>query len=207
MRSVAWSLLLILVGCTKSNPRSCLDGVCDDPRFPFCDVNGDIGGTPDTCIEGQCEPNAVTGCQDDDLVTCNANGTNFETTPCELGCQGADAQASCNLCEPNTSSCNGDNIEHCGADGRVASTEACAGKCVADPTARCTHIVPRYLPNVCDEIATEIELRITNSATFDTDLDSNCNGGIMPQAGAAAICVVRYRDIRIESGVDIIVTG
>ncbi len=87
MSNGAWTLVAVLLaGCTKPNPLSCLDGTCDDPRYPFCDVNGDIAGEPNTCIEGQCEPNAIAGCQDDDLVTCNANGTNFETSECEFGC-------------------------------------------------------------------------------------------------------------------------
>lgn len=208
MSNGAWSLVLVLVAaCTKPNPLSCLDGTCDDPRYPFCDVNGDIAGEPNTCIEGQCEPNAIAGCQGDDLVTCNANGTNFETSECEFGCQGTDANASCNLCTPNASTCDGDTIRHCGADGRIASIEACGGTCVADPEARCTHIVPRYLPNVCDERAGAAELTFTNSATFDTDLDSNCNGGVILQAGAANICVVRYGRIVVQSGVDVTVVG
>lgn len=207
MKSWAWAAVLILTACTKPNPRSCEDGVCDDPRWPFCDENGDIAGSPLTCIEGQCQPSAIVGCQNDDLVTCNANGTNFETTNCEFGCQGTDASASCNLCEPSTSSCNGNAIEHCGVDGRVATTEQCLGECVEDPDPRCTHIVPRYLPNACDAPAAEAELVFTNTATFDTDLDSNCNGGVILQAGAANICVVRYGRIRIPAGVDITVVG
>jgi hypothetical protein len=208
MNSTAWVWAFVLaVGCTKPNPRSCADGVCDDPRFPFCDVNGDIAGSPDTCIEGQCEPNQIAGCQDDDVVTCNANGTNFETASCDFGCQGDGATASCNLCEPNTATCDGDNIKHCGADGRVESVETCSGTCAADPVARCTNIAARYLPNVCDELAAEPVLHISNSATFDTNLDSNCNGGILSQPGAAALCVVRYGAIQLEAGVELTVVG
>lgn len=207
MSSRAWTMALVLwSGCTKPNPLSCHDGTCDDPRFPFCDVNGDIAGEPNTCIEGQCEPNVVAGCQGDDLVTCNANGTNFETEDCELGCQGIDATASCNLCEPNKASCDGDSISFCGADGRVASTEECAGTCVEDPDARCSHIIPRYLENVCDVAATT-SLTIMNSASFDTDLDANCNGGIFLQGGGPAICVVRYATILLADGVDLRVVG
>ena len=204
---LAWTLALLLGACTKPNPRSCLDGVCDDPRYPFCDVNGDIGGTPDTCIEGRCEPNAVAGCQADDLVRCNANGTNFETARCEFGCQGDDAQAACNLCEPNTSLCMADSVAQCGADGRVASSVVCAGTCVADPLARCTNIVSRYLPNVCDSPASSVALVVSSSATFDTNLDANCNGGVLPQPGAASLCVVRHGVIRIEAGVELSVIG
>lgn len=207
MSSRAWILVVLLSACTTPNPRSCLDGVCDDPRYPFCDVNGDIGGAPNTCIEGQCEPNAIAGCQDDDLVTCNANGTNFVTSNCDFGCQGTDAQASCNLCEPNTKSCDGDRINHCGTDGRVQSVEECVGTCVADSLARCTNIVPRYLPNVCDEPAAEPTLSIQNTATFDTNLDSNCNGGIILQGGAPAICVVRYGSIVIGESAELTVSG
>lgn len=206
MRRV-WAFVFALVGCTKPNPRSCLDGVCDDPRFPFCDVNGDIGGSPGTCIEGRCEPNVIAGCQDDDLVQCNANGTNFDTSTCEFGCQGTDSNASCNLCEPNKATCDGRNIVHCGADGRVESIEECAGTCVVDPTARCTNIVPRYVTNACDMPALAPALVISSSASFDTDLDANCNGGILLQAGGPAICIVRYRAVTIADGVDLRVMG
>lgn len=198
--------MVLVAACTKPNPLSCLDGTCDDPRYPFCDVNGDIAGEPNTCIEGQCEPNAIAGCQGDDLVTCNANGTNFETAECEFGCQGTDAQASCNLCEPNTATCDGDSISYCGADGRVASMENCAGKCVADPEARCTHIVPRYLPNVCDSRASS-DLEIENTASFDTNLDANCNGGIILQAGGPNICVVRHTKIVLAASAELRVVG
>lgn len=206
MRRV-WAFVFALVGCTKPNPRSCLDGVCDDPRFPFCDVNGDIGGSPGTCIEGRCEPNVIAGCQDDDLVQCNANGTNFDTTRCDFGCQGTGADASCNLCEPNSTFCDGSTLSHCGPDGRVGATETCLGTCVATPGARCTHIVPRYLPNVCDAVAAQAELTISNSATFDTDLDANCNGGVILQAGAPNICVVRYGRIQLLADVELKVMG
>jgi hypothetical protein len=40
-------LAITLAGCTKDNPRACGPGdPCTDPAFPFCDIDGVVGGLP-----------------------------------------------------------------------------------------------------------------------------------------------------------------
>ncbi len=52
-------------------------------------------------------------------------------------------------------------------------------------------IEPKYLPDICDSPATA-PLAITNSGMFDPNLDANCNGGVVVQAGGPVLCVVHY---------------
>ena len=98
-------LLLVVVvvslGCTKPNPKSCLDNHCSDPDLPFCDVDGAIGGEPNTCIAVDCSPGTVASCRDDRALTCNATGNNFDLVACEYGCDAA--AGGCLPC--NTSDC------------------------------------------------------------------------------------------------------
>ncbi len=102
---------------------------------------------------------------------------------------------------------NVDSLATCGDDGLVASAEACTAGCVSTPVAHCTHVVPRYMPTACDLAAVDSQLTVSNTATFDTNLDSNCNGGIVSQVAAPSICVVHYGTISIASGFGLKVTG
>jgi hypothetical protein len=112
------------------------------------------------------------------------------------------------LCVPNRSSCVSTNeVEHCGPDGLPASTEACAAACVTEPTPHCGYLEPRYLPDVCDAIASTATFTVTNSATLDTTLDNSCTGGVSSQEDAAEICVVRYRSIHISTSGTLTVFG
>jgi hypothetical protein len=100
MRSKLWALALVaLASCTKPNPASCADDFCNDPALPFCDVDGSIGGVPDTCIAVQCTAGEFMGCRDDNALTCNETGTNVDETACEFGC----GDAGCLPC--NTADC------------------------------------------------------------------------------------------------------
>ena len=64
----AWTLASLsfgafLCGCTAPNPRSCIDGSCTDPAFPYCDADGSLAGEPKTCIAVACTPGEFVACQ------------------------------------------------------------------------------------------------------------------------------------------------
>jgi hypothetical protein len=80
-------LIVVAAGCsTKPNPKSCLDNHCSDPSLPFCDVDGSIGGEPNTCIAVDCMPTQFEECRGNSALTCNAAGNNYELLECEFGC-------------------------------------------------------------------------------------------------------------------------
>lgn len=204
--SGAWILIVAIVGCTTSpNPRSCLDGKCEDPAYPFCDFDGDIAGIPTACIAVSCTPGASDACRGDRAVICNAAGDNYDLVPCEHGCN--ELTRACNQCEPSTSRCEAGVFQSCDAEGRVAIEETCALGCVDGPAPHCAYLEPRYLPDVCDTRALLDDLTIASSATFDTDLDTSCTGGVVPQTGGPSICVVRYGTIAIAAEASLKVIG
>ncbi|HSN27099.1 MAG TPA: hypothetical protein VLT45_12460 [Kofleriaceae bacterium] len=206
-RVVVFQLVLVMVGvagCTKQNPLDCSDGTCSDKAHPYCDKDGTVAGEPNTCIAASCSaPNVFVDCKGDTAVACNATGDGYTLTPCSMGCS-AEAHG-CNMCTPNGTYCTADGVQACGADGAPTTFEACAQGCVADPQPHCAHLVPRYLPSVCDTAATgDVSLP---AATLGTDLDPACTGGVVQQTAAPAICVVRGKTITIDSGVTLKVAG
>jgi len=78
---------------------------------------------------------------------------------------------------------------------------------LATPSPHCAYLEPRYAPEICAAPAVDDAFVISNSATFDPNLDSNCNGGLVPQPGAPAICVVHYRTIRVDPNVTLTMLG
>ena len=127
-------LVLLVAGCTKPNPASCADNHCSDPARPFCDVDGTIGGEPQTCIAVSCTPNAFAECRNDAALTCNANGDNYDLLECEFGC---------------------------GTSGCKTPPECTTLDCMK-------HIIPKYLPTICDTLATQAALHITSDMMLDT---------------------------------------
>jgi hypothetical protein len=93
-----WSVALagLLFACTKPNPKSCADGICNDQAFPFCDVDGTLGGEPNECIAVDCTPGEVAECRGDIAVTCSSMGNNFDLVSCEGRCEVA--QGGCVEC-------------------------------------------------------------------------------------------------------------
>jgi hypothetical protein len=82
----------------------------------------------------------------------------------------------------------------------VAGTQAVA--------AHCQYLEPKWLPNICDEKATEDLFMPNASASFDSSLDTNCNGGVVAQGSPGRqICVVRYKTITIPQFVNLTITG
>lgn len=86
MRFFAWGVLVALAACTSPNPKSCLDGSCTDPRYPFCDENAVIADEPKTCIAVSCTAGEIAECRGDVAVTCNADGNNYDLVMCPHGC-------------------------------------------------------------------------------------------------------------------------
>jgi hypothetical protein len=198
-------LVAAIAGCTKPNPLDCSDGTCSDQAHPYCDKDGTVDGSPNTCIAVSCSAaNEFVECKGDTAVSCNATGDGYDLTPCAMGCS-ADAHG-CNMCVPNGTYCTTAGVQSCGPDGAPTTFEACAQGCVADPQPHCAHLVPRYLTSVCDSPATT-DFDQAADATLGTDLDTSCTGGIVQQTAAPEICVVRNKTITIDAGVTLKATG
>lgn len=169
-----WALVFgVLIGaCTKPNPASCLDDFCDDPALPFCDVDGSIGGVPDTCIAVDCEPNTFESCTDETHARlCSTDGRTFVTQECEFGC-GDDGCLPCNTAE-------------------------------CQPTEQ--HIIPKYLGNACDDVASS-QLAMTQDLTIDTSIDTNCTA-IVSQSNGPDMCVIHHESVTIGSTSSLTFTG
>ncbi len=87
----------------------------------------------------------------------------------------------------------------CADDGQLSVAENCALDCGTLPVPHCLHLVPQYLPDVCESPAASDQLVFATSSSLDLDVDATCNGGIVTQSTAPDICVVRYKTIKIES--------
>lgn len=198
MRSTIALLALALAAC--GNVQDQPPGA-DGPTTPTADADPaspDAEPTPGadavTCTAGE-----FVACDDASTArSCNATGDGFVTTSC--GAPGCNASAGrCNECVPSSIACDGDVVESCDADGLALPDETCALSCVDGPTAHCAYLSPKYLPDVCDALATEPTFTIGTVTSFDTNLDVACTGGIITQSGAASICVVRADTITISS--------
>jgi hypothetical protein len=111
-------------------------------------------------------------------------------------------------CTPgNIAECNGSAALTCNATGDGYDLDPCALGCTNNGSAHCAYLQPTYLPNVCDMPAAGSGIVFSGSGSFDPNLDANCTGGIVTQAGAADICVVRYGTIDVASDASMIVLG
>jgi Tol biopolymer transport system component len=81
-----WLAISVLCACTKPNPRSCLDGLCTDPAFPFCDVDGTVAGEENSCIAPDCTPGEFVACRGKEKLTCNFAGNDLDSTECPETC-------------------------------------------------------------------------------------------------------------------------
>jgi hypothetical protein len=75
-----WSVMLVaLLACTRPNPAAtCGDGHCADPAFPFCDVDGSVGGEAGACIAVECQPSEFHSCRGSQALICNATGNSYD---------------------------------------------------------------------------------------------------------------------------------
>lgn len=191
-----WLVFSILsTACTRDNPRSCQDGTCTDPAYPYCDADGALQGERGVCIAVACSPGEFVACSSESEIRCNSAGDNYEVDPCPSGC----GDGGCLPCTPTTTSCGDGVVNICGADGVPVPSESCEFGCLQTPTAHCAHLEPRYLPSICDAPGTG-DFTIATAATLGTDLDLNCTGGVVQQSPGPDICVVRAHTINITSG-------
>jgi hypothetical protein len=150
---------LVLSACTKPNPKNCGDGSCTDPAFPFCDVDGSVGGEPNTCVAVTCTADQFVACRDDLAITCNAQGNNYDEIKCDKGC---DPTVGCRVCDPNQTVCADGKLQTCDANGVVTSSETCALGCFEDQP-RCRDIDPSNgLAVFLDMVANPPDLVLTN---------------------------------------------
>ena len=200
MRWRCFGLVLVVagLGCTKKNPiLICHDGQCTDAQYRYCDLDGAIGGEPNTCVKPSCTANEFVTCDGSNAITCNSDATDYLSMACQFGCSATNG--GCNQCAASSSTCSGSAVATCDASG-VVHTEQCAGSCVDAPTPHCQYLSPKYLPDICETPGVGTFTWAQQFGDFDSDLDVNCNGGIVQQTGAPAICVVRYASITIVAG-------
>jgi hypothetical protein len=186
------SVLVEMIGCTRPNPASCVDGTCTDPSLPFCDVGGEIAGGPLTCIAVTCTPGDFATCRGDTELTCNSVGTDYDIVQCERGC---DPAGGCRLCAPNQTVCTNGRLQTCDAAGAVISSEACSLGCIEEQP-RCAKLAPSNdLAAYADSVQNPPDLELTD-ATFDTS-----TGVVI--AGGQPVTVPNFLVARTGNGVPI----
>jgi hypothetical protein len=146
------------------DPRSCAEGVCTDPAYPFCDEGGEITGAARTCVAVSCAPGDFAACRGGTELSCNSTGTTYDSLQCARGC---DPAIGCRLCEPNQTVCSNGKVQTCDATGAVTSSEACPLGCFEDQP-RCREIDPsNNLAMYADMVPDAPDLELTN-AIFST---------------------------------------
>lgn len=175
MKFWAAVVAVVLLGCTKPNPQSCLDGSCTDPAFPFCDVNGELEGIPGTCIAVACTKDELAGCRDDRELRCNALGTNYEVIDCPLGCVEG---TGCRLCEPGQTACTNGTLATCDSNGNVVTSQACELGCAAEGPS-CARIAPSNNLGRLQDLVVDPPKLVLVSAVFNAD-DGSVTSGAQP---------------------------
>jgi hypothetical protein len=195
---------LVLCACGSESAQVCSFTCTEDSECP----SGTRCGQYNRCVGDaacECAAGAALGCADPQTVlTCNADGSGFTSEGCDpYICN--ESAGRCNTCTPSSVGCSIDAmaIDTCADDGLIAATEPCSAGCVLDGmTPRCKHIIPEFLPDVCDVRATTVEKEYTG--TLDTtDAATSCDR-VLPQTGGPEICLVRARKLAIA---DLKVTG
>jgi hypothetical protein len=179
----------LFVGCTKANPSAtCGDGTCTDPSFPYCDVDGSVGGVPGECVAVSCTPGEIKECRGDMAFTCSATGNGYELQPCDLGC--SDVPTShCKYLQPKYLP------DICDAAANVASL-LISSSGTLDPNldASCTGgVVPQGGADLCIVRATTIE--IASGAVLTVVGSQQMNG--------RAIAFVADSDLSIHGAIDV----
>ncbi|HSD86042.1 MAG TPA: hypothetical protein VLB44_00955 [Kofleriaceae bacterium] len=200
--------LLVTSGCGEvaTTSSSCKLSCTADSECPSGQTCGELGlcaAAGDTC---SCTAGEFIACNADSALFCNAQANGIMTESC--GVAGCNAGAGrCNACVVDTSSCSADHttLDHCGSDGVVAQSEACAAGCVtgtAGAADRCGYVKPAWLPDVCNDPATMPNVSLANTP-LDTQQDSSCTGGVL-QVNGTTFCVIRAGTIVLG---DLKVTG
>jgi hypothetical protein len=147
------------------------------------------------CLEGLCS--------DPDLPFCDVDGT-IGGEP--NACIAVD-------CTPGeVASCRDDRALTCNTAGTNYDLVDCpygcdAGGCKPCNSTECEkHIIPRYLPSVCDELWPGDPVTISADASIDTTNSLNCSD-VVAQAGGVDICVLRYSTLTIATNKVLTVVG
>lgn len=182
-----WCLFLGLslgaaAGCTSKNPAAtCSQGTCIDPNYPYCDLDGSIGGEPGTCIAVTCTAGEFGKCSGNAALTCNQFGTGYDQVSCAHGCDAE--QGGCRLCEPNQTACTNGTVATCDAEGNQTISEQCPLGCFEDQP-RCRDIDPsNHLAGYFDMSPAPPDLDLTTgqwSLELDTGLLYESHGGSPP---------------------------
>lgn len=177
---VATCLAVMTLACTKPNPAATCasDGACSDPRYPYCDVTGVIGGIPETCIAVSCSTGAIGGCSGSDALVCNTSGSGYDLETCAHGCA---ATSGCvEPCVASESTCTAGTLTVCDGSGDIASTSPCSVGCSVDGT-RCAAMVPSNgLADVLAVVPNPPDLDLEDGA-----LNAAGSGEFTPDDGSA----------------------
>jgi hypothetical protein len=166
---------LTFANCTRANPRSCLDGSCTDPAFPYCDADGKLEGEPNSCIAVSCTAGELIACREDSELRCNALGGDYELVSCPLGCA---EEFGCRLCEPNKIACTNGTLSGCDSNGMAMTSEVCELGCI-DVGAACKRIIPSNGLNSLQNLVVDPPKITAVSAVFNAD-DGNVTSAGQP---------------------------
>jgi hypothetical protein len=118
-------------------------------------------------------------------------------------------------CAPGEfAACRGDYALTCNNAGTNYDVLACeygcseaAGGCNSCSGIECEkHIIPKYLPTICNQLGNGADLDLQAPATIDTSGDLNCTSVVAQQDGPE-ICVVRYRTIHVAQNQTLRIIG
>jgi hypothetical protein len=155
---------------------------------------------PDKCLDGHCPDQSKPFCDESGEIggepgACVA----VECSPGEFAACREDRALLCNAA--------GNNYEV--VDCEFGCSDA-SGGCNACNTSDCErHIIPKYLPNVCNQLADgalQGAFEISASATLDTNVDPNCTS-VVAQADGPEICVVHAGSITIKPNQTLTIIG
>jgi len=156
----------------------------------ICATNCTKANPGATCTNGTCTDPAFPYCDSDGSVG---------------GTAGECIAVSCTPGE--IKECQGSQAFTCNATGDGYELDDCALGCADGPPPHCKYVQPTYIPDICDAAATSSPFVVTSSGQFDPNLDTNCTGGVVNQAGASAICIVRAPTIDIGSDATLTILG
>jgi hypothetical protein len=152
-----------------------------------------------SCTKANPDASCTNGtCTDPDFPYCDFDGA--------IG--GSSGECIAVTCAPgDIAECSGSDALTCNATGNGYALDSCALGCTNTGSAHCAYLQPTYLPNVCDTPESGSGIVFSGSGSFDPNLDANCTGGIVPQVGAAEVCVVRGRTIDVPDDATVTVVG
>lgn len=123
-----------LAACTKANDEVCdANRSCPNPDHPFCDLDGSINGSPNSCISVECEPGKFKACSEDGLTawTCSADGSTYDNITCDPALACDPLAGGCKTCRAGDTRCasDGTGIETCDDHGAWAHSTGCSNGC------------------------------------------------------------------------------